>query len=130
MPGGLVEQDVDARAGGEPHVVQPEARCPGLDQHLVEVARIAQPDLGVVDPRVALEPKRALQRGADEVEARLGQRVADVVGRLDQADHSLGAEPADVQRAAGCRSPGLRERLLDQHLVAASRCRSRPATTA
>ena len=48
--GGLVEQHAHPGAGGEAQVVQAEARAARLDQHLVEVARIAQPDLGVVDP--------------------------------------------------------------------------------
>jgi hypothetical protein len=50
-PGRLVDEHANAVAGDEAHVAQAEARGAGLDEQLVEVPRVADPDLGVVDLR-------------------------------------------------------------------------------
>ena len=99
---------------------EPEARHARRHQHLVEVARVAQPDLRVVDPRGEAAVKARLERRSGQVEARLGEREADVVGRFDEADDALGAEAAHVQGAPRGESPRVGERVLDEDL----RCRS------
>ena len=116
--GGLVEQDPHPRASGEADVVDPKAGRPGLDEQLAEIARVASPYLGVVDTWVMLGAKARAQRAAGQVEARLGERKTDVVRRLHQSHDSFGPQVADVHRVARTQAPGLRERLLDQHLVA------------
>ena len=48
-PRRLVEQHVDARARDEPQPLEAVAGRARLDEHLAQVARIAQPDVGEVD---------------------------------------------------------------------------------
>src|SRR5204863_10076741 len=68
---------------------------------------------------VGLGAKPGVQRRAGDVEARLGQRIADIVGRLHQPHHPLTTEATDLHRAPHPNPPGLGEALLDQDLAPA-----------
>jgi len=65
----------------------------------------------VTEPRLDRRPRY--------VEPRFRERIADVVGRLDEPDHALRPEALDVETIAEVDPPSIRERLLDQHLGAA-----------
>ena len=115
--GRLIEQHPDAGTGDEPQSAQAVAGRTGLDQYLVEVAGVAQPDLGHVDLGVGVAAEPGVDGGLGDVKARRGQRVADIVGGLGQADHALGAERADVDRVPYRYAPGSGQTGLDQHLT-------------
>jgi hypothetical protein len=109
-PRRLVEHHADARAGDEPHAVQAVAGGPGLDQDLVEVARVAQPDVRQVD---AERPEPARRH----IHPRRRQRIAHVVGALREADDPLLAKPVDVERVADVQAPGGGQPAFDDDLA-------------
>jgi hypothetical protein len=96
---GLVEQHANAGASDEPESGDPVAGRACLDEHLVEIARVAQPDLGFVDDRLGLRPKARRQRSRGDVELGRGEGVGDVVRLLGEAHDPLRTEPADVDHA-------------------------------
>src|SRR5579875_4110834 len=114
-------EDLDAGAGRELQAAQPEARRARLDERLLQVAAVAEPDLGDGHAAERASAEAGRERRAGEIEARLGEWEADVVRPLDQPDDALDAEPAHAERRAGAQSPAVGERLLDEHLVATRR---------
>ena len=91
-----------------------------LDEDLVEAARIARPDSAWLT-RGFGSRRRGVERRRRDVEARLGQRVADVVGASDEADDPLRAETVDDERGPGGEAPRRAPGLLDEHLGARRR---------
>ena len=117
----LVEQHTHSRAGDEAQPLQAVARRARLNQDLVEVGRVAQPDLGQIYLGVGLGPEPRGDRRRRHVDARDRERIGDVVGALGEADDPLRAEAVDVERAAELQPPRVGQALLDDHLPEAIR---------
>ena len=117
--GGLVEQDSDPGASGEPDVTETEAGRAGLDEELVDIARVANPDLGKLTRWVALgaEASGSARCGQCRSAAWRAETRRCRAPRPIPTTRS-GPELADIHGVAGPQPPGLRERPLDQHLVA------------
>ena len=92
--------------------------CSRLHEHLVQVLRVTQPDLREVDLGTALAAEPRVERGARDVEARLREREADVVRRLDEPDDVHRSDPAHVHLVAEAHAPGPRECPFDEQLRA------------
>ena len=115
-PRRLVEQNAHPGARGKADVAQAEAARACLDEDFIQVPRVAQPDLGQVRVRVVIGVEPLLDLLPGNVEAGLGEREADVVGGLHEADHPLRPKPPQVVNVAQVGTPGLCEPTFQQHL--------------